>query len=84
MISREGLVAEQALREIVQKAIKKAMKENKQSEQEEENVLREVVRKMLLQEKTPVGDEAPHERRGPKNVLYVSSYQRYRQYLSPN
>ena len=64
MISREGLVAEQALREIVQKAIKKAMKENKQSEQEEENVLREVVRKMLLQEKTPVGDEAPHESTG--------------------
>jgi hypothetical protein len=64
MISREGLVAEQALREIVQKAIKKTMKENKQSEQEEENVLREVVRKMLLQEKTPVGDEAPHESTG--------------------
>ena len=64
MISREDLIAEQALREVVQKAIKKVVKENKQNEQEEENVLREVVRKMLLQEKTPVGDESPHESTG--------------------
>ena len=64
MNTRENLIAEQALREVVQKAIKKVMKENKQGEQEEENVLREVVRKMLLQEKTPVGDAAPHESTG--------------------
>lgn len=64
MINREDLVAEQLLREVVRKAIRKINKENKQKEGDEEVALREVVRKMLLQEKTPVGDESPHESTG--------------------
>jgi hypothetical protein len=64
MIDRNELVAENILREVVRKAIKKVLKENKNREKDEENILREIVRKMLLQEKTPVGDEAPHESTG--------------------
>tara|TARA_R110002110_G_scaffold157999_1_gene355144 strand:+ start:841 stop:1623 length:783 start_codon:yes stop_codon:yes gene_type:complete len=64
MIKREDMIAEQILRGVVKKAIKKIIKENKQKNSEEERVFRKVVRKMLLQEKTPVGDEAPHESTG--------------------
>ena len=64
MINRDDMIAERLLREVVQKAIKKVLKENKEVEKKEEHALREVVRKMLLQEKTPVGDEAPHESTG--------------------
>jgi hypothetical protein len=68
MINREDVVTENMLRDIVRKAIKIILKENKVQERQEEQVLREIVRKMLLQEKTPVGDEAPHESTGI-NVL---------------
>lgn len=64
MINREEVIAEQVLREVVRKAIKKVINENKKTELKEQEVLREIVRKMLLQEKTPVGDEAPHESTG--------------------
>jgi|TARA_R110000823_G_scaffold250795_1_gene373814 hypothetical protein len=68
MINRKDMIAGQVLREVVQKAIKKVLKENKEAKKQEKVVLREIVRKMLLQEKTPVGDEAPHESTGI-NVL---------------
>ena len=66
MINRDDLIAEQALRDVVRKAIKKITKENKKRELNEEKELRSVVRKAILLEKTPVGktDESPHEKTG--------------------
>ncbi len=66
MINRDDLIAEQALRDVVRKAIKKITKENKLKYINEEKELRSLVSKMILMEKTPVGktDESPHEKTG--------------------
>ena len=66
MINRDDLIVEQALRDVVRKAIKKITKENKKRQLNEEKELRSVIRKAILLEKTPVGktDESPHEKTG--------------------
>jgi hypothetical protein len=75
MIKRTELVEEELLRENIRKAIKRSIEnrfkvfENFQRlERIEEHALRKVIRKMIIQEKTAVGDEVPHEKTGI-NVL---------------
>ena len=68
MLDRKEIIEEQLLRKVIRKIIKKVNNENTKKERLEEQTLRKVVRKMILLEKTPVADEAPHEKTGI-NVL---------------
>jgi hypothetical protein len=64
MNNRKELIEEQVLRENIRKAIK-LVKERKNSlVKKEETELRNLVRKMISEEKTPVADDAPHEKTG--------------------
>jgi len=64
MLDRNELIEEQTLRRIIRKLIVKSQKAAQAQEVLEEQKLRGIVRKMILLEKTPVGDEAPHESTG--------------------
>ena len=68
MLDRNELIEEQTLRRVIRKLIVKSQKAEQAREILEEQKLRGIVRKMILLEKTPVGDEAPHESTGI-NVL---------------
>ena len=64
MNNRKELIEEQVLRELIRKAIK-LVKERKNSlAEKEETELRNLVRRMINEEKTPVADDAPHEKTG--------------------
>ena len=64
MNNRKELIEEQVLRENIRKAIK-LVKERKNSlVEKEETELRNLVRKMISEEKTPVADDSPHEKTG--------------------
>tara|TARA_R110000824_G_scaffold122623_1_gene279923 strand:- start:17 stop:835 length:819 start_codon:yes stop_codon:yes gene_type:complete len=64
MLDRNELIEEQTLRRVIRKLIVKSQKTEQAREILEEQKLRGIVRKMILLEKTPVGDEAPHESTG--------------------
>jgi len=64
MIDRKEFIEEQVLRDNVRKAIKIVHDNRKTLEEQEEAGLRVLVRKMLKEEKTPVADDAPHEKTG--------------------
>jgi len=68
MIDRREIIEEQLLRKVIRKIIKKVNNQNTKKERLEEQTLRKVVKKMILLEKTPVGEESPHEKTGI-NVL---------------
>ena len=63
MIDRKELIEEQVLRDNIRKAIKLVRENKSKTEAKEEEVLRSVIRKML-NEGTPVADDAPHEKTG--------------------
>ena len=64
MNSRKELIEEQVLRDNIRKAIKLVRENKSNTEAKEEEVLRSVIRKMLNEERTPVADDAPHEKTG--------------------
>ena len=64
MNSRKELIEEQVLRDNIRKAIKLVRENKSKTEAKEEEVLRSVIRKMLNEERTPVADDAPHEKTG--------------------
>jgi hypothetical protein len=64
MIDRKELIEEQLLRENIRKAIKIVRENKKTLEAQEEAELRKLVRRMINEEKTPVADDAPHEKTG--------------------
>ena len=64
MIDRNEFIEEQLLRENIRKAIKVVKNKKEKIGLQEERMLRSVVRKMLMEEKTPVADETPHEKTG--------------------
>ena len=63
MKSRAGMIEEQLLRENIRKAIKLTRKKKEDQEVLAEQTLRTIVRH-LIQEKTAVNDEIPHEKTG--------------------
>lgn len=63
MKSRNDLVEEQLLREVVRKAIGLVKREKINERKENETVLRKVVKK-LISEKIAVADETPHQKTG--------------------
>jgi hypothetical protein len=63
MKDRNELIEEQLLRENIRKVIKLSRKKKKDQETLEEQTLRTVVRR-IIQEKTAVNDEIPHEKTG--------------------
>ena len=64
MIDRKELIEEQVLRENIRKAIKIVRDNKKTLETQEEDSLRGIIRKMINEGKTPVADDAPHEKTG--------------------
>ena len=64
MIDRNEFIEEQLLRENIRKAIKIVKSKKEKIALQEDQMLRSVVRKMLMEEKTPVADETPHEKTG--------------------
>ena len=64
MIDRKELIEEQVLRENIRKAIKIVRENKKALETQEEDSLRGIIRKMINEGKTPVADDAPHEKTG--------------------
>ena len=64
MIDRKELIEEQVLRENIRKAIKIVRENKKALEAQEEDSLRGIIRKMISEGKTPVADDAPHEKTG--------------------
>ena len=64
MIDRKELIEEQVLRENIRKAIKIVRENKKTLETQEEDSLRGIIRKMINEGKTPVADDAPHEKTG--------------------
>ena len=64
MIDRNEFIEEQLLRENIRKAIKVVKNKKENIALQEDQMLRSVVRKMLMEEKTPVGDDTPHEKTG--------------------
>jgi len=64
MIDRKEMLEEVLLRENIRKVIKMIKGKRQLREQKEESVLRNIIRNMLLLEKTPVADETPHEKTG--------------------
>tara|TARA_R110002167_G_scaffold6818_1_gene32168 strand:+ start:33 stop:851 length:819 start_codon:yes stop_codon:yes gene_type:complete len=64
MIDRNEFIEEQLLRENIRKAIKIVKSKKEKIALQEDQMLRSVVRKMLMEEKTPVGDDTPHEKTG--------------------
>ena len=69
MIDRKELIEEQVLRENIRKAIKIVRDNRKTLAEQEEAELRVIIRKMLTEEKTPVADDAPHEKTGINYLL---------------
>jgi hypothetical protein len=69
MVDRNELIEEMMLRKVIRKIIEKLEIESKKIKRIlEEKYLRKLVQKVILLEKTPVADEAPHEKTGI-NVL---------------
>jgi len=68
MVDRNELIEEMMLRKVIRRIVEKAKKEQKGQDVLEEKYLRKLVRKAILLEKAPVGDDAPHEKTGI-NVL---------------
>lgn len=64
MLDRNELIEEQTLRRIIRKLIVQSQKDAQTQRVLEEQKLRGIIRKMILLEKTPVGDESPHESTG--------------------
>tara|TARA_R110000824_G_scaffold11132_1_gene48393 strand:- start:361 stop:1221 length:861 start_codon:yes stop_codon:yes gene_type:complete len=64
MIDRKEFIEEQVLRENIRKAIKIVRSNRESLVEQEEAGLRELIRNMLKEEKTPVADDAPHEKTG--------------------
>ena len=64
MIDRNEFIEEQLLRENIRKAIKTVKNRKEQKVLQEDHMLRSIVRKMLMEEKTPVADDTPHEKTG--------------------
>ena len=64
MIDRNEFIEEQLLRENIRKAIKVVKNRKEQQVLQEDQMLRSIVRKMLMEEKTPVADDTPHEKTG--------------------
>jgi len=64
MIDRKELIEEQLLRENIRKAIKVVRENKKALAAQEEDSLRGIIRKMINEGKTPVADDAPHEKTG--------------------
>jgi hypothetical protein len=64
MIDRNEFIEEQLLRENIRKAIKIVKSKKEKIALQEDQMLRSVVRKMLMEEKTPVADDTPHEKTG--------------------
>ena len=64
MNSRKELIEEQVLRDNIRKAIKLVRENKSESAAKEEKVLRSIIRNMLNEERTPVADDAPHEKTG--------------------
>ena len=64
MIDRNEFIEEQLLRENIRKAIKVVRNKKEKIALQEDQMLRSVIRKMLMEEKTPVADETPHEKTG--------------------
>jgi hypothetical protein len=64
MIDRNEFIEEQLLRENIRKAIKLVRNKKEQQVLQEDQMLRSIVRKMLMEEKTPVADDTPHEKTG--------------------
>ena len=64
MIDRNEFIEEQLLRENIRKAIKVVKNRKEKQSLQEDQMLRSIVRKMLMEEKTPVADDAPHEKTG--------------------
>ena len=64
MINRNEFIEEQLLRENIRKAIRIVRKRKEKQALQEDQMLRSIVRKMLIMEKTAVADEIPHEKTG--------------------
>tara|TARA_R110002073_G_C9341287_1_gene570024 strand:+ start:93 stop:920 length:828 start_codon:yes stop_codon:yes gene_type:complete len=64
MIDRNEFIEEQLLRENIRKAIKIVKSKKEKQALQEDQMLRSIVRRMLIEEKTPVADDAPHEKTG--------------------
>jgi len=64
MIDRNEFIEEQLLRESIRKAIKIVKSKKEKIAIQEDQMLRSIVRKMLMEEKTPVADDSPHEKTG--------------------
>ena len=64
MIDRNEFIEEQLLRENIRKAIKIVKNRKENQALQEDQMLRGIVRKMLMEEKTPVADDSPHEKTG--------------------
>ena len=64
MIDRNEFIEEQLLRENIRKAIKTVRSKKENQSLREDQMLRSIVRKMLMEEKTPVADDTPHEKTG--------------------
>jgi len=64
MIDRNEFIEEQLLRENIRKAIKVVRSRKEKQSLQEDQMLRSIVRKMLMEEKTPVADDTPHEKTG--------------------
>jgi len=64
MIDRNEFIEEQLLRENIRKAIKIVKNRKEKQSLQEDQMLRSIVRKMLMEEKTPVADDSPHEKTG--------------------
>jgi len=64
MIDRNKFIEEQLLRENIRKAIKVVKSKKEKMALQEDQMLRSVIRKMLMEEKTPVADDTPHEKTG--------------------
>jgi hypothetical protein len=64
MIDRNEFIEEQLLRENIRKAIKIVKNRKENQALQEDQMLRSIVRKMLMEEKTPVADDSPHEKTG--------------------
>tara|TARA_R110002072_G_scaffold239966_1_gene398022 strand:- start:665 stop:1504 length:840 start_codon:yes stop_codon:yes gene_type:complete len=64
MLKRDEVMEEVFLRGTIRKIIKSVKNKRTLEEAQVEESLRGIVRKMILLEKTPVADEAPHEKTG--------------------
>jgi hypothetical protein len=64
MIDRNEFIEEQLLRENIRKAIKTVRSKKEKQSLQEDQIFRSIIRKMLMEEKTPVADDTPHEKTG--------------------